>query len=276
MTPHIDGPDGPDGPDRPLADATGEAGDATETMLRHGLPVHEDPADPEHHAHVGTDTVEAAVRRQLSRALGGKRGMAEAAVPTIAFTATFVTTKDVRVAVGVSVALALVLLALRIVQRSSVQFVLNALVGIGVGVLFVWLGSRNGGNESQQALAYFVPGLLYNLGYSVVILLSIAVRFPVVGAMVGAMAEDPVAWRRDPQVLKLCTQLTWPLIVPCVLRVLVQGPIYLSGRAAEDADAHVALLGVLKVVMGWPLQLAALGFMVWLLSRDRTPVSPRG
>jgi hypothetical protein len=30
---------------------------------------------------------------------------------------------------------------------------------------------------------------------------------------------------------------------------------------------------VLKVVMGWPLQLAALGFMVWLLSRDRTPAT---
>jgi len=159
------------------------------------------------------------------------------------------------------------------VQRSSVQFVLNALFGIGIGVLFVWLGSRNGGDESQQALAYFLPGLIYNLGYACVIVLSILVRFPVVGAMVGAMAEDPVAWRRDPQVLKLCTRLTWPLAVPCVLRVLVQGPVYLAGRSAESADAYVAALGVLKVVMGWPLQLGALAFMVWLLSRNRTPVS---
>jgi hypothetical protein len=28
--------------------------------------------------------------------------------------------------------------------------------------------------------------------------------------------------------------------------------------------------------MGWPLQLAALGFMVWLLTRDRTPRAPEG
>jgi hypothetical protein len=247
-----------------------------EVAFRHGLPVHEDPADPEHHPHVGTDTVEAAVRRQLSTALGGKRGMAEAAVPTIAFTATFVSTKDVKVAIAVSVGLALVLLTARLVQRSSPQFVLNALFGIGIGVLFVWLGGRNGGDESQQALAYFLPGLLYNAGYAVVIVLSILLRFPLVGAMVGAMAEDPVAWRRDPQVLKLCTRLTWPLAAPCVLRVVVQGPVYLAGRAAEDADAHVAALGVLKVVMGWPLQLAALGFMVWLLSRNRTPVVAPG
>ena len=96
------------------------------------------------------------------------------------------------------------------------------------------------------------------------------------GAMVGAMAEDPVAWRRDPQVLRLCTQLTWPLAVPCVLRVLVQGPVYLAGKAAEDADTYVAVLGVLKVAMGWPLQIGALAFMVWLLSRDRTPVVEPG
>jgi hypothetical protein len=35
----------------------------------------------------------------------------------------------------------------------------------------------------------------------------------------------------------------------------------------------VAALGVLKIVLGWPLQLAALGLMVWLLSRNRTPVA---
>jgi hypothetical protein len=253
-----------------------DGGEQGDLAFRHGLPVHEDATDPEHHPHVGTDTVEAAVRRQLSKALGGRRGMAEAAVPTIAFTATFVASKEIALAVGVSVGLALVLLVVRLVQRSSVQFVLNALFGIGIGVFFVWLGGRNGGDESHKALAYFLPGLLYNIGYAAAILLSIVLRFPVVGAMVGAMAEDPVAWRRDPQVLKLCTRLTWPLAVPCVLRVLVQGPVYLAGRSAEDAGGYVAALGVLKVVMGWPLQLAALGFMVWLLSRNRTPVAAPG
>jgi hypothetical protein len=234
----------------------------------HGLPVHE---GADHKPHVGADTVEAAVRRQLSTVLGGRRGMLEAAIPTISFTVTYVSTKELRLALGVSIALALTMLVIRLVQRSTVQFVLNALMGIGVGIFFVWLGGRGGGDQSQQALAYFLPGILYNAGYAVVMVISILVRFPVVGAMVGAMAEDPLEWRRDPQVLKLCTRLTWPLVVPCVLRVAVQAPIYLSGRAAENADAHVAALGLAKVAMGWPLQLAALGVMVWLLTRDRIP-----
>jgi hypothetical protein len=216
------------------------------------------------------------VRHQLSTVLGGRRGMLEAALPTISFTLTYVSTKELRLALGVSIALALSMLVVRLVQRSTVQFVFNAMVGIGVGIFFVWLGGRNGGTASQQALAYFLPGILYNAGYAVVMTVSILVRFPVVGAMVGAMADDPLAWRRDPQVLKLCTRLTWPLIVPCVARVAVQAPIYLSGRAAEDADPYVAALGLAKVTMGWPLQLASLGFMVWLLTRDRTPRSPSG
>lgn len=45
------------------------------------------------------DTVEAAVRAQLSKALGGVRGMVEAAVPTIAFTGTYVAIEDIKLAV---------------------------------------------------------------------------------------------------------------------------------------------------------------------------------
>jgi hypothetical protein len=222
------------------------------------------------------DTVEAVVRRQLSRALGGRRGMVEAASPTITFTVTYVSTKNLTLAIGLSLGVALLLLGIRLVQRTTVQYVVNALVGIGVGCFFVWLGGRNGGDESQQALAYFVPGILYNTVYGLLMLLSILVRWPAVGLMVGAVSDEPTAWHRDRQVVRLCSQLTWVLVVPCAVRVAVQAPIYLGGRTADDADPYITALGIAKVAMGWPLQIAALGVMVWLLARDRTPVSGRG
>ena len=222
--------------------------------------------------HVRPDTVEAVVRAQLSRALGGRRGMIEAALPTITFTFTYVLSKDLRLAIGLSLVGALVMLGIRLAQRSTVQYVVNALFGIGVGCFFVWLGGRHGGDESHRALAYFVPGLLYNAGYAIVMVISIIVRWPVVGFVVGAVAEEPFEWRRDRQVVRLCSQLTWLLVAPCVLRVIVQVPIYLSGRAAENADPYVTALGIAKVAMGWPLQVAALTAMVWLLAQNRTPV----
>jgi uncharacterized protein DUF3159 len=222
---------------------------------------------------VGAGTVEEVVRAQLSQALGGRRGMLEAAVPTLAFTLIFLTTKDLRVAVGVSVATALVLLVVRSVQRSTVQFVLNSLVGIGIGAFFAWRSARGGGDANEQALAYFLPGLIYNAGYAALMVLSNVVRWPVVGFMVGSVAGDPTEWHRDPQVVRLCRNLTWMLALPCVVRVVVQLPIYLAGKAAEDAGPMVAALGISKIAMGWPLQILGLAGMAWLLARNHTPVA---
>jgi hypothetical protein len=221
---------------------------------------------------VAAETVESVVRAQLAKALGGKRGMLEAAVPTIAFTVTYLTTKELRTALVVSVSAALVLLAVRLVQRSTLQFVINSLVGIGIGALFAYRSAQGGGDASDNALAYFLPGLIYNAGYAVVMTLTIVTGWPVVGFMVGSVAGDPTAWHKDEQVVRLCRNLTWMLVLPCVVRVAVQLPIYLGGRAAEDASSYIAALGISKIVMGWPLQLAALAGMVWLLARNHTPV----
>lgn len=220
-------------------------------------------------------TVEQVVRAQLGKALGGRRGVVEAAVPTLVFTALWLTTRELTLALACSVGVALVLLVVRLVQRSTVQFVVNALVGIGIGWFFVRLAASRGGSEDEQALAYFLPGLLYNGGYTVVMALTCLVGWPLVGFMVGSVTGDVTAWHEDKQVVRLCTTLTWLLAVPCLLRVLVQGPIWLAGWSeAMDVDTAIAALGILKVALGWPLQLAALAAMLWVLGRDRTPVEP--
>jgi hypothetical protein len=220
-----------------------------------------------------TDTVEALVRRQLSRALGGVRGMVEAALPTLTFTVVWLTTRHLEIALGASVGVALVELAARLVQRQSVKFCVNALVGIAIGWFFVHLAASRGGSADDQALAYFVPGLLYNTGYAVVIGLTCVTGWPLVGFMIGSVTGDPTAWHADRQIVRLCTRLTWLLVLPCAVRTLVQGPIWLAGHSGTlSAGTAIAALGVLKIAMGWPLQLAALGAMSWLLSRNHTPL----
>jgi hypothetical protein len=229
----------------------------------------------ETHAELSTQTVEQIIRRQLAQALGGTRGMLEAAVPTIAFTVLFLTVHDLRLAITVSVACAAVLLVVRLAQGSTPQFVLNSLVGIGIGALFAWRAARGGGDEGDQALAYFLPGLLYNAGYAAVMVFTIAIRWPLVGFIVGSVAGDPTEWHGDRHVVRLCSHLTWLLALPCLVRVAVQTPIYLAGRNEWwSKDSAVAALGVAKLAMGWPLQVAALLAMLWVLTRDRTPVEP--
>lgn len=202
--------------------------------------------------------------------------MLEAAIPTATFTLVFLLAHhDLRLAIEVSLGCALVLLLVRLAQRSTPKFVLNALVGIAIGTYFAWRAAHEGGSADDQALAYFLPGLIYNAAYVVGLGLSVVIGWPLVGFMVGSVAGDPTAWHDDAAIVRLCRRLTLLLMLPCALRVVVQGPMYLAGKHGWwSADAAVAALGTCKLVMGWPLQVAAFAAMAWLLGRDHTPAGP--
>ncbi|MCW2886557.1 MAG: hypothetical protein QOE54_7518 [Streptosporangiaceae bacterium] len=202
------------------------------------------------------DTVEAAVRAQLTKAFGGLRGVLEAAVPTVGFTGAYLLTKELRLSLVVGVGAALVLLAIRLIQKSTPQFVVNSLFGIGIAAFFAL--------RSGKAQDVFLPGILYNACYAAAMVLSILVRWPVVGFLIGSVTGDPTAWHRDPAIVRLCSRLTWLLLIPCLVRVAVQWPLYLAGE--------VGWLGASKLALGWPLQVAGLAAMVWLLARGRTPL----
>ena len=204
-------------------------------------------------------TVEQLVRSQLSKALGGVRGMIEAAVPTAAFTIAWLTSRELQLSLVISVGLAVLLVIVRLVQRQTVQFVLNSLLGIGIGALFAM--------RSGEAKDVFLPGILYNGAYSAVLVTSILVGWPLLGFLIGTVTGDPTGWHADKPIVRLCTQLTWVLAVPCILRVLVQYPLY----AADE----LGWLATAKIVMGWPLQVAALALMAVLLGRNHTPYTPK-
>jgi hypothetical protein len=99
---------------------------------------------------VSATTVEEVVRARLSAALGGRRGMVEAALPTVAFTLAYLTTDALRPALVLGVAIAVLLVVIRVVQRSTVQFAVNSLLVIG---LAAFVASRTGRAEDV-----FLPG----------------------------------------------------------------------------------------------------------------------
>ena len=113
------------------------------------------PADEEAGAgRPDVTTVEQLVRRRLAEAFGGVRGVIESAIPTIVFTVSFLVSDELRQSLIVSAAVAVLLLVVRVVQRSNPQFVFNALVGIAIAAVFA---SRSG-----EARDVFLPGILYN------------------------------------------------------------------------------------------------------------------
>lgn len=203
-------------------------------------------------------TVEQAIRAQIARAVGGRRGVVEGAVPTLVFTVAWLTSHDLKLSLILGIGGTVIALAIRIIERSTIQFALNALVGISVAAIFA---ARSG-----DAKDVFLPGILYNAGYAAVFIVSILIGWPLLGFLIGSVTGDATAWHHDPGIVRLCSRLTWLLVVPCILRVAVQYPLYLGD--------HIAWLGTAKIALGWPLQIAAFTAMAWLLSRDSTPVQP--
>lgn len=200
--------------------------------------------------------VEEFVRHQLSQTFGGVRGMLEGAIPFVAFTIAWVIGRQLYPALGAAVGSALVLAVIRLVQRQSVKYVAQAVIPTAIAAL---VATRTGRAED-----IFLPGILYNGGLAVVSVLTVAIRRPLVGFMIGAAINDPTGWIKDPGLVKMSMKLTAVLAVPYVLRFVVQMPLFLAGE--------VVWLGVAKVVLGWPLLLAALFVIGLMLSKGKTPI----
>jgi hypothetical protein len=200
--------------------------------------------------------VEEFVRHQLSQSLGGPRGMIEAASPFVAFTVAWVIGRDLYPALGAAVVTALVLAILRLVQRQSIRYVATAVVPTAIAAV---IALRTGRAEDV-----FLPGVLYNGALALLSLFTIAIRRPLVGLVLGVAVGDPTGWARDRGLVRMTTKLTLVLAVPYLLRFAIQLPLFLAGQ--------VVLLGIAKVVLGWPLLIAALGVIGLMLSKGRTPI----
>ena len=76
--------------------------------------------------------------------------------------------------------------------------------------------------------------------------------------------------------VRLCSRLTWLLALPCLARVAGAGADLprRPQRVVDRPTRRSPPSGVAKLVMGWPLQVASLAAMVWLLARNHTPLEP--
>jgi uncharacterized membrane protein YjgN (DUF898 family) len=200
--------------------------------------------------------VEDFVRYQLSSSLGGARGMIESALPFVAFTVAWLIARQLYPALGAALLTALILAVIRLVQRQSLRFVAQAIVPTAIAAI---VASRTGRAEDV-----FLPGILYNGALAVLSLFTIAIRWPLVGFLLGAAIGDPTGWAKDRGLVKMSTKLTAVLAVPYVTRFVIQMPLFLSGQ--------VVLLGISKVVLGWPLLIAALFVIGLMLSKGKTPM----
>jgi Protein of unknown function (DUF3159) len=236
-------------------------------------------------------------RHLVLEQLGGWRGMVDATVPTVAFIVANAI-DGLRTGIWAALGVALLLFALRLVRRESVQQAVSGLLGVGIAVAIA--------AASGQARDYFVLGILRNFALGAVLLGSIAFRRPLVGVIaeflapshLGAMAShrlpglsrrierasavlhrgDPARgepdrepeqhWREDGVMLRAYTWLTVMWGGVFVIRGVVQWLLY---RVSED---DVTALGTVSLVLGLPVTAAEILVTLWVVSRLHRHRSP--
>lgn len=185
----------------------------------------------------------------LWAAVGGVRGLVESLLPGFLFLVVYTITAEVTPSVLIPVAVAVVFVLVRAVTRSPIMPAVVGLVGIALSAgLALWSG---------RAEENFLLGFVINGVWLVALLISLAVRRPLIGVITALLTGDH-AWRDDPAKRTVLTVTTWLWVGLFSLRLGVQVPLYLAEQAAA--------LAATKLLMGLPLYAAVL-WVTWLMVR---------
>lgn len=175
----------------------------------------------------------------LRELLGGRRGALDASVPPVVFVLGWLLSERsigwgalAAVAAGVAVG------ALRLARGGRVTAVL-ASVGAVVAAALIAL-------YTGRAQDFFLIQVLANAASALAWAVSILIRWPLLGVVVGLVLGQKTRWRKDPALVRAYGRASWVWVFgQYTLRVVVFGLLWWSG--------WVVALAVVRVALSWPL-----------------------
>jgi hypothetical protein len=189
--------------------------------------------------------------KSLLASLGGWAGIVEATVPTTLYVITYTIWQNVWLSAVLAGATSLGFIVRQLFVRKSLATAIAGAVSVLIAVM---LPLRQGGHASD----YFALGLLTNLGYFTAMLLSIFIRFPIIGVLVSGFTSKGFGWRKQRNLLRRFDAATALWVGLFGVRLAVEFPLFLA-NALEP-------LGIVKIVMGVPLYAVTL-WLTWLVIR---------
>jgi hypothetical protein len=193
------------------------------------------------------------LRPALVEQLGGKRGLIDSGLPAVVFVgvnalvdAAASRHTALYVAIAAAVLTGLGTVVLRLVRKEPVQQAVSGFLGLALAVFFA---ARSG-----EARDFFKPGIYINGAYALVFLGSALIGRPLVGAIYAAVDGLGTTWREDRRLRRVFAVATvgWALVFAS--RGVVQTIFYNADRPD--------LLAISRLVLGWPLTIAAVAATV--------------
>jgi hypothetical protein len=197
-------------------------------------------------------------RKSLLAGMGGWLGVVETVLPSVLFGSSFALTGQALISVILAGGTSSIFILYRLVTRKSASSAVIGALAVGFAA---WLALREGG----QAVDYFIPGFITNAVYGSVLLISILVRWPIIGVLVEVLRGHDMSWRKNRKVLTIYSAVTAFWVGFFSLRLIIQLPLYFAG--------NTELLATARVAMGPPLY-ALVIVCTWLMLRA-TVLKPR-
>jgi hypothetical protein len=200
----------------------------------------------------------------LARLLGGRSGALDATAPPAAFVAGWLAAgwfaggESILVGVVAALVAATVVAGWRLHRGARPR---AALVGLLMVCLAALIVLRTG-----RAADFFLVQLATNLASALAWTVSIAIRWPLLGVVVGTVLGQKTRWRRDPALLRAYGRASWVWVGQYLLRLAAFTPLWLADQVVALATA--------RVVLTWPLVAACLAVSWWVLRRTLPPGHP--
>ena len=163
------------------------------------------------------EPVNAPVKHPLATLIGGPRGALESILPPLAFVATFTWTSSIGWAVGVALILAALFAVWRIAEGKRPTRAVSALLIVALSAYVAV--------KMDSAVAFFWPRVLVNLISAAAFAVSIMVRWPLLGVIVGPIMGTRLRWRKDPVLVRAYGRASWLWVALCLVRAAVLVPL---------------------------------------------------
>ncbi|MEW2384708.1 DUF3159 domain-containing protein [Micromonospora sp. NPDC047707] len=196
----------------------------------------------------------------LADLLGGRRGAVDATLPPVAFAAGWLLGgESLPLGVGAALVTGAAVAVWRWRRGQRPRSVLVGLLAVCVAAL---VALRTGRAED-----FFLVQLVANAASALAWMVSIVIRWPLLGVLVGVALRQRGRWRRDPALLRAYGRGSWVWAATYLLRVAVFLPLWLGGQ--------VVALTVARVALTWPLVATALA-VSWVVVRRSLPAGHPG
>ena len=197
-------------------------------------------------------------RHPLNVLLGGPWGAVESMAPTVLFVvAYFASGNNLAVAVGVALGIALILAIVKIARHEKPVRVLSGLLGVAIAALFA--------AYQDNPLAFFQIRVLANVLSALAFAGSILIKRPLMGVIIGPVMGTGMRWRKDPDLLKAYSRVTWLWVILSLVRAAIQIPLIQAGQLAWLGATPFLFYGLvaLTIAASW-----------WVIKKTLPPDHP--